>query len=125
MAVVLRIDHDGDLTNRYVQVFREKHIFRNFARDHSSHSLHTAINADANEGFVTALLTQHQVDFVSGAGHGAYESFTGQGGKSIWTAGQNLNLLSGKFIHLLSCQTGAVLGRTAVREGAKAFWGTM
>lgn len=114
MGSVLRIDHKGDLTNHYVQVFRSKFVFNNFHANYSIHSQRDAIDADANGQYVATLLTNNHFDYISGAGHGDYELFMGGDGIPIWSAGQNLNFLRGKIIHLLSCQTGAVLGRAMI-----------
>jgi hypothetical protein len=132
MGTVMRIDHNGDLTNSYVQAFRDKHIFGNFATQYTGHVLREKIDADAIEALVSAELKQYPVDYVTAAGHGRYEVFLGVDHKAIWStrvvwdvnsASVNLTLLSDKIVHLLACESGAMLGRAIVQEGAKAFWG--
>ncbi len=123
MGCVLRIDHDIDLANRYVQSFRAKLVFRNFQQDFPKHSVLEALNANATQKNVESILRTKQIDYISGAGHGRYEMFTGHDGNPIWDVSQNLADLKQKVVHLLSCETGAVLGRAIVFHGATAFWG--
>jgi hypothetical protein len=123
MGRVLRIDHDGDLPNRYVQTVRNKLVFDNFQTTYPTHSHCDAVDGNANDNFVANILARNSIDFVSGAGHGEYESFIGKDGNAIWSVGQNFNFLSGKIVHLLSCRTGAILGRTIVQAGASVFLG--
>jgi hypothetical protein len=126
MSTVMRIDHDSDLTNRYAQAFRNKHVFAHFATQYAQHSLVTATDSDATEQHVASVLSQNSVDYISGAGHGTYYTFIGSDDNPIWDADQNsgaLTHLKGKIVHLLACETGAVLGRSIASEGARAFWG--
>jgi len=119
----MRVDHDGDLTNQYVQAFRNKHVFDNFGSQYPQHLIEVAVNADAVSQSVNAMLQQNSIDYVSAAGHGTYDTFIGRDGSPIWDYSQNLGLFSGKIVHLLACQTGALLGREIIQQGAKAFWG--
>jgi hypothetical protein len=124
MGEVLRIDHGGDLVNRYAQSFRIKFIFGNFRAQYPQHMLLEAINGKANQQDISLLLSGNaSIQYISGAGHGRYEAFIGENGSAIWHSGQNLNLLRDKTIHLLACESGAVLGRTIVQNGGIAFWG--
>ena len=123
MGGVLRIDHSVDIVNRYAQIFRVKLLFQDFQNTYAQHITYETINADANQNQVDNTLTNNMVQYISGSGHDKYEMFLGSDGNPIWHEGQDFDLLKGKVIHLLSCQTGAVLGRAMVVHGATAFWG--
>jgi hypothetical protein len=123
MAAVLRIDHCSDLVNQYAQVFRTKHIFQDFQKQYVQHVAYNSIDIEANQSEVERKLLNNSIQYISGSGHGRYELFLGNDGNPIWQDGQDFTVLKGKIIHLLSCQTGAVLGRSMVSHGAQAFWG--
>jgi hypothetical protein len=123
MATVMRIDHDSDLTNQYAQAFRVKHVFAQFNGQYPQHVVVEAIDGAAIQTNVESILRQNTINYISGAGHGAYHTFIGSDSNPIWDASQDLSLLAGKVVHLLACETGAVLGRAIVEQGATAFWG--
>jgi len=124
MGAVLRIDHAGDLINAYAQVFREKLIFRNFHHDYPQHLVCPAINSDANQANVQAILINNTIGYISGAGHGTHGEFIGENNLPIWDISTSLNLLGGKIVHLLACKSGGLLGPDMTDVGGvTAFWG--
>jgi hypothetical protein len=123
MGAVLRIDHAGDLINAYAQAFREKLIFRNFQHDYPQHLVRSAINTDANQVNVQAILINNNIDYISGAGHGTHGEFIGENNLPIWDISTSLNLLGGKIVHLLACKSGGSLGPDMTDGGVTAFWG--
>ena len=123
MSDVLAIDANWDVVTRYGRAFREKFIFDNFNAEWPGHQLHELLGPQAILSNVTADLQQNNVKYLSGMGHGLYDAFTGFKNKQIWHSDDDLSQLSGTIVHLLSCQTGAVLGRSMVKQGTLAFWG--
>jgi hypothetical protein len=123
MATVLRVDADSDTTTRYLQAFRHRLIFETFSNDWSKHILHSFIGDQAIEANVDACLKANKIRFISGAGHGFYDTFTAYQNRPLWSASQDLSFMKGIVVHLLSCQTAAMLGRSMIKYGAAAFWG--
>ena len=123
MAMVLRIDADSDLTTNYLQAFRQRYIFEKFDHDWPKHKLLSFIGVDATEANIEDCLNTHPINYISGAGHGYYDTFTVYERQPLWIAKQNLSFLQGKIVHLLSCQTAAMLGKEMVKHGVAAFWG--
>jgi hypothetical protein len=123
MAGVLRIDQDDDITLEYVQAFRDHLLFAGFAHRYLHHSLVEIKNADVNRSRVDDMLKAKSIDYITAAGHGVYDSFTGQRSAVVWSAAEDLSYLHDKIVHLLSCQTDAILGRMMVKHGVSAFWG--
>jgi hypothetical protein len=123
MAGILRIDHNDDMVNSYAQAFRQKLIFDDFASNYPHHGLFVASNDHATKNYVDTLLNANSISYITGSGHGQYEAFFGKDGIPIWHSEQSLDSLKGKIIHLLSCDTGAVLGRAIIETGGNAFWG--
>jgi len=132
MAHVLGIDANWDLFTRYITAFREKLIFANFPSWLPSflrtprwphHSVHHLKGKTAIQPNVDNYLVAHKVDYITGAGHGLDDIFTGYNRSPIWKVDQTLTHLQGTIVHLLSCQTGAILGQQMVQNGVRAFWG--
>ncbi|MDQ3696041.1 MAG: hypothetical protein M3464_20850 [Chloroflexota bacterium] len=84
----------------------------------------SCFNANASRSVIHAAIQGDDVQFITGSGHGEYDRFTGQGGATVWnTSAHPPRHVNGKFVHLLSCQTGGLLGLLFVANGALAFWG--
>jgi hypothetical protein len=124
MPDVLAIDPAWDLVTQYGDAFRKKFVFSNFKKTWANHNLFVLSGRSAAQPAVDNLLAANNVAYISAMGHGLYDSFTGHNNLPIWSAAQPLHpKLAGTIVHLLSCQTGGVLGRAMVQHGARAFWG--
>lgn len=63
-------------------------------------------------------------DFIFGSGHGLSSSFGGQDREKMIEVGDyDSSVVAGKFIKLLTCQTGKSLGPDMILNGASAFQG--
>jgi len=63
-------------------------------------------------------------DVIVGVGHGEEDIFSGQQEEILLEVGEyNKDEVNGKFIKLVSCQTGEKLGPNLIRNGALAFQG--
>jgi hypothetical protein len=125
---VLGIDPAWDIVTRYGHEFRSQFVFINFSTDWPQHTLQRLIGEHAAQPYVDAHLTNHHsnnrpIRYITGMGHGVYNTFAGYENRPIWSASQQLAQLRGTLVHLLSCQTGALLGRSMVQQGVEAFWG--
>jgi hypothetical protein len=123
MANILGIDADWEIVTYYGRGFRDKFIFNNFATLWPKHKIDRFNGQDAVSANIDNYMSNNAVHYITGMGHGLYDSFTGYQNQSIWNANQNLGHLQGTIVHLLSCQTGALLGRSLTSQGAHAFWG--
>lgn len=126
MAGILAIDPAWDLVTRYLQAFRNKFIYRDFNNTWPNHNLHLLQGNQAVQPGVDNFLNFNSIEYITASGHGLYDNFTGHSNSTIWSASQPLcSKLSGTIIHLVSCQTGGILGRTMVKRGVRAFWDTL
>ncbi len=123
MADVLGVDQNYDLVTQYGFAFRHKFIFQKFSTDFPSHTLYQSNNAKAVRSVIDGIITKNSIRYITAMGHGMYAAFTGQNGAIVWDAAEDLSYLKGTIVHLLSCQTGASLGRKMVADGVSAFWG--
>lgn len=122
MANVLFLDANWDVITQYCFVFRRALVIGPLDKD-ASHTVRQVTGPQMLQPEVDVIVREHDFQYISGAGHGHYSKFLGYGNKEIWNAGNDLTHLSGKIIHLLSCNTGASLGRSMVTQGCRAFWG--
>ena len=117
---ILLIDAAWDTTTQYLHAFR-RHLLR---ADLNKYIVNEVVGPNAVQPNVDQLLqTQGGIRFISGAGHGLYHAFMGYQDSILWESEQDLGHLKGKIVHLLSCQTGATLGKSMARQGVRAFWG--
>jgi hypothetical protein len=72
---------------------------------------------------LTDALFQSKPDLVFLNGHGAPDMIAGQDNEILIKAGINEDILKGKHVHALSCETGKILGPAAVSIGAKSYIG--
>jgi hypothetical protein len=126
VATVVAIEQDYDEATACAQRVREDLVYSHEAFRHPGgrHTLVRCFNDRATLSEVAAALTDPAVGFVTGVGHGSYTRFTGQHGVVLLDALHlPVQYVRGKIIHLLSCQTGGILGLMCVQNGALAFWG--
>ncbi len=62
-------------------------------------------------------------DFVFINAHGFFDSIIGNDGKSVVTSAENEGLFNNKIVYARSCSAAAVLGKTSVKKGCRAFIG--
>lgn len=80
---------------------------------------------EANVANVKAQLASVNPMVVTGIGHGNYTTYTVQAQEVFLQVGKsNVSLMSGKVVHLNSCQTGAQLGPAIMEAGALSYLGS-
>jgi hypothetical protein len=119
MPEILLIDAGWDITTEYLLAFRQ-HFLRT---DLAQHSVKRLTGPLAVKHEVDRYIKTNRVDYISGAGHGTYNSFNGYNDAVIWNTTMNLSSLRGSIVHLLSCETARILGRKIIAQGARGFWG--
>lgn len=72
--------------------------------------------------FENAISTRDPI-LVNIMGHGNYNLIACQNGAVLLQGGINTNILAGRVVYDLSCESGRDLGATAVNEGAISFLG--
>jgi hypothetical protein len=123
MFDILAIDADWDTVTQYGHAFRKHFVFTNFARDWPAYKIHYIVGQDAVQPNIDTFINSNNIKYLTGMGHGLYDTFTGFKDSPVWDSNQNLTHLKEIIVHLLSCQTGALLGRSMVKQGVRGFWG--
>ena len=121
--MILQIDSDWDEATNYGFQFRvNKYVLPYFEKSFIVTKLFG--NSARRNNFMNEV-KREDIYYVSGFGHGAYDEFTGHNGETLWKISDNIPVeeVSGKIIHLLSCQAGKLLGVNLVAKGAKCYFG--
>lgn len=121
MPHILLVDANWDDVTKYLYSFR-KHLLSKYLTQ-PGFSFRWLKDKEAVRVTVDGYLASNQVHYVSGAGHGLDDLFKGYSDLTIWEIGMKFPNLRNTIVHLLSCKTGASLGRELVAQGAIAFWG--
>ncbi len=80
-------------------------------------------NQKANRNDVEKFLMKQTPSFIIFNGHGSDDAVCGYKDEILIKSGENENLLKEKIIYAVSCNSAKVLGKNAVKSGAKCFIG--
>lgn len=72
---------------------------------------------------LTESLIRSKTNLVLLNGHGAPDKIAGQNNEILIQAKINEDILKDKHVHALSCETGKILGPSAISAGAKSYIG--
>jgi len=119
---VLAIDSNWDSVTKAAMAYREKHVYPYFSKRKMGV---TRLQGNmARRVFFEREAPRKGVLFITGVGHGSYDSYTGDMGEPILQVGSyKPREVAGRIIHLLSCKTAGTLGPDTVGNGAFAFFG--
>lgn len=78
----------------------------------------------ARRTYVAPEACKPNVQYITGLGHGSYDSFTGDFYDPIFTVGDySPEESAGKIVHFLSCETARSLGPDFAVHGCRAYFG--
>ena len=78
----------------------------------------------ARRSYVAPLARKPNVHYITGLGHGSYDSFTGDFYDPIFAVGNySQEESNGKIVHFLSCETARTLGPDFTKHGCRAYFG--
>ena len=78
----------------------------------------------ARRHYVVEEATKPAVQYLTGVGHGLFDTYTGDYGEILFQVGHYASAeVNHKIIHLISCQAGRELGPDFVKQGCLAFFG--
>jgi len=87
-------------------------------------SLTALVNSQADATPVAIAATKPGVTYITGAGHGDYDTFNGYFNHPVFSvADLDPAIVAQKLVHLLSCETATGLGPDMVATGCRAFFG--
>jgi hypothetical protein len=122
MSTFLAIDSNYASDIAAASTYREDNIYPYLAK--CGFTMSPFFGPLARRGFVSPAAVDPGVRFLTGVGHGTYDTFTGYGFESIFEKGSySAEEVSGKIAHFLSCQNGMSLGPDFVTKGCLAYIG--
>lgn len=120
--VALAVDSDYESVTAAACKFRNAHVYPALAK--RAFVLEKLQGPLARRFYIAPAAARPQIDYITGVGHGVYDTFTGHHGDAVFQVGNYQRAeADGKIVHLLSCQTARELGPDFVRNGCLAFFG--
>jgi hypothetical protein len=127
---MVAIDFNSDDTLEEACNYRESHVFPDLVGKGAISGNVVLKDADARQDSVEKHLRDPEVVYITGVAHGASDSFPGNSDDlpvfATTTNGYDPKVIKGRIVHLLSCNTGDLLGRALADPrggGASAFFG--
>ena len=129
MVKVLGIDSNYDDVTKRMSRYRKKYVYDVILARFNSYELKQGRDATRSE--IVQVAQDREIKYITGSGHGFYNSFMGQNAEDIWRKTCPLRggpsyakeEVENKIIHLLSCCSADVLGPDMVEKGCLAFFG--
>jgi hypothetical protein len=121
-ALVITIDSNFEPITKAGCDYRQKNVYpylkgKGFTVQHLQGSM-------ARRNYVAPAVRQANVQYISGLGHGSYESFTGDFYDPVFSVGNySPEESTGKIVHFLSCETARSLGPDFTLHGCRAYFG--
>jgi hypothetical protein len=127
---MVAIDFDSDDTLHVACTYRENQVYPGLVGQSAISGNVLLTGANATQTSVENALLDSGVVYITGVAHGASDSFPGDSDDQPVFAttinGYDPKVIQGRIVHLLSCNTGDLLGRALADPhggGASAFFG--
>jgi hypothetical protein len=122
MTQVIGIDANHDSATRVVSRHRRKSVYPHFVA--KGFAVKRFTGKRARRDLVKEAVKGAEVQYITGVGHGLYNSYLGHGDAPVFQVGQyDAAECNAKIVHLLSCLTALALGPSMVANGSHAFFG--
>jgi hypothetical protein len=121
-VTVVEIEANFEVVTQTAYKFRQKNVYPYIAA--RGLQVNPFVGPMARRVYISPAVIQHGVVYITGVGHGSYDTFTGAQYDPIFHVGNYSPAeASGKIVHLLSCETAMTLGPDFVKNGCLAFLG--
>lgn len=119
---MLAIDSNFEPATKAAFDYRQAHVYPYISL--LGYSIIRCQGPLARRVYVAPEARKPNVVFMTGVGHGSYDTYTGDHFEPIFTVGDySPEESNGKIVHFLSCQTAARLGPDFVAHGCRAYFG--
>lgn len=120
--VVLAVDSNFEFVTQLGFEYRDKNVYPFL--EQKGFRIQRCQGALARRLYVAPEARKPGVDYITGVGHGSYDSYTGDFYDSIFSVGNYSQEESqGKIVHFISCETARDLGPDFVLHGCRAYFG--
>ncbi len=121
-AVIIGIDANFEPITKAAYDYRQKNVYPYLQS--KGFTVQFLQGSMARRTYVAPAARQPNVHYVTGLGHGSYESFTGDFYDPVFSVGNySPEESNGKIVHFLSCETARSLGPDFTQHGCKAYFG--
>ncbi|HJQ23830.1 MAG TPA: hypothetical protein VKA60_07920 [Blastocatellia bacterium] len=119
---VLAVDANFETVTQTGYKYRQQHVYPFLEK--KGFTLHRCQKSLARRMYVSPVARQPHIVYITGIGHGAYDSFTGDFYEVIFSVGNYSQEESQKkIVHFISCETARDLGPDFVAHGCIAYFG--
>jgi hypothetical protein len=121
-AVIIGIDANFEPITKAACDYRQKNVYPYLER--KGFTIQRLQGSIARRSYVAPAVRQANVHYITGLGHGSYESFTGDFYDPVFSVGNySPEESGGKIVHFLSCETARSLGPDFTLHGCMAYFG--
>ncbi|MCI0338026.1 MAG: hypothetical protein L0226_10640 [Acidobacteria bacterium] len=121
-VTVIAIDSNFEPFTKAAFEYRQKHVYPYL--ENKGFKVVRCQGPLARRYYAAPAARKPNVDYLTGVGHGTYDTYTGDYYDPIFNIGNySQEEVRGKIIHLLSCQAARSLGQDFVNQGCLAFFG--
>jgi len=121
-AVIIGIDANFEPITKAACDYRQKNVYPYLER--KGFTVQHLRGAMARRSYVGPAARQANVHYITGLGHGSYDTFTGDFYDPVFSVGNySPEESGGKIVHLLSCETARSLGPDFTQHGCRAYFG--
>lgn len=121
-VVVVAIDSNYEPVTKAAHDYRQQHVYPYL--EGKGFTVVRCQGPLARRHYVASEARKPNVDYLTGVGHGSYDTYTGDWGDPIFRVGNySLEESRAKIVHFLSCQTARDLGPDFVSHGCRAYFG--
>ena len=119
---VLGVDANFEPITQAGFKYRQTNVYRYF--EAKGFAIQRCQGSLARRLYLAPAARQAHVVYITGIGHGTYDTFTGDYYDPIFSVGNySPEEVQGKIVHLISCETAGKLGPDFVNHGCRAFFG--
>jgi hypothetical protein len=121
-VTVLAIDSNFEPFTKAAFDYRQKHVYPYL--EAKGFHVKRFQGPLARRYYAAPAARRPNVDYLTGVGHGTYDTFTGDYYDPIFSVGNySQDEVQGKIVHLLSCGAARALGPDFIDHGCLAFFG--
>jgi hypothetical protein len=121
-VTVIAIDSSFEPFTKAAFEYRQKHVYPYL--ESKGFNVVRFQGPMARRYYAAPAARKPNVDYLTGVGHGTYDTYTGDYYDPIFNVGNySREEVRGKIVHLLSCQTARALGPDFIAQGCLAFFG--
>jgi hypothetical protein len=120
--IVLAVDSNFEFVTNLAFEYRQKNVYPFLEK--KGFKLQRCQGPLARRIYVAPEARKAGVEYITGVGHGGYDTYTGDFHDPVFSVGNySPEESQGKIVHFISCETARDLGPDFVSHGCRAYFG--